>query len=128
MLYNMLYNILCHMLRNVLHYMLRAMNPPPSPLPGSGSASLQCLFIKQLLSCFALIIGEGHATFRAGPIGGRCGAVGGVLMRSAGFDSRDGPVVLGRILAVPGQHLARNVLHSGLCRLRRRLHPAWHRP
>ena len=55
----------------------------PPPIFGSGSASLQCWFIQQLLLGLALIIGEGHATFRAGPIGGRGGAaVGGAWRRS----------------------------------------------
>ncbi len=90
--------------------MLRAKNTPSHfPLPGSGSASLQCPFIQQLLVGLALIIGEGHATFRAVLIGGRSGAVGGAWRRSADLDSRGGPVVLGWILGVPGQHLARNV-------------------
>jgi hypothetical protein len=65
------------MIHNVLHNMLRAKNPPSHfPLPGSGSASLQCPFIQQLLVGLALIIGEGHATFLAGLIGCRGGAVG----------------------------------------------------
>ena len=121
--------------------MLRAKNPPSHfPLPGSASASLQCPFIQQLHVGLALIIGEGHATFRAGSIGGA--AVGGAWRRSgASFDSRCGPVILGLILGVPGQHLARNVLHAGPCRLRRQLNPAspwrqrpctisqvWHQP
>jgi hypothetical protein len=50
MLYNMLYMMLCNMIHNVLHNMLCAKNPPSHfPLPGTGSASLQCLFIQQLL-------------------------------------------------------------------------------
>ena len=130
----MLYTVLCNMIHNVLHNMLRAKHPPPNgshfPLPGSGSASLQCPFIQQLLVGLALIIGdsESHATFLAGLIGCRGGAVGGARRRSAGLDSRGGPVVLGWILGVPGQHLARNVLPAGPCRLCRRLHPAspWH--
>jgi hypothetical protein len=65
------------MIHNVLHNMQRARNIPSHfPLPGSGSASLQCPFIQQLLVGLALIVGEGHATFRAGLIGGRGGAVG----------------------------------------------------
>jgi hypothetical protein len=88
--------------------------PPLRPLPGSGSASLQCPFIQQLLGCFALIIGEGHATFRAALIGGCGWAIGGAW-RSACLNSRGGPVVLGWIPGdgVPGQHLARNGLHAG---------------
>ena len=107
------------MIHNVLHNMLRAKNPPSHfPLSGSASASLQCPFIQQLLVGLALIIGEGHATFRAGFIGGAAvgAAVGGAWRRSgAGFDSRCGPVVLGRILGIPGQHydLARNVPRAG---------------
>jgi hypothetical protein len=79
--------------------------------------------------------------FLAGLIGGRGGAVGGALRRSAGLDSRGCPVVLGWILGVPGEHLAHNVLPAGPCRLCRRLHPAspwrwrpgtrsqaWHQP
>jgi hypothetical protein len=118
MLYNMLCKMLCNMIRNVLHKMLRAKKPPP-PLPGSGSAlaSLQCQFIQQLLGCFALIIRKGRATFRVGAIGGRGGAVRGARRRSAGFDRRDGPVVLGQIHGVPGQHFVLNVLHAGPCRL-----------
>ena len=104
------------MIHNVLHNMLRAKNPPSHfPLPGSGSASLQCQFIQQLLGCLALIIGEGHATFLAGLIGGRGGAVGGAWRRSAGLDSSGGPVVLGWILGVPGKHLAHNILPAGPC-------------
>ena len=84
------------MIHNVLYNMLRAKNPPSHfPLPRSGSASLQCPFIQQLLVGLALIIGEGHAT---GSIGWATvgAAVGGVWRRSgAGFDSRCGPVVLG---------------------------------
>jgi hypothetical protein len=114
----MLQTLLCSMIHNVLYNMLRAKNPPSHfPLPGSGSASLQCPFIQQLLVGLALIIREGHATFRAGSIGGATvgAAVGGAWRRSgAGFDSRCGPVVLGRILGIPGQHLARNVFHAGL--------------
>ena len=46
--------MLCNMIHNVLHNMLRAKNPPSHfPLPGSGSASLQCPFIQQLLGCLA---------------------------------------------------------------------------
>ena len=122
--------MLCNMIHNVLHNMLRAKNPPSHfPLPGPGSASQQCKFIQQLLVCLALIIREGHATFLAGLIGGRGGAVGGARRRSAGLDSRGGPVVLGWILGVPGEHLALNVLPAGPCRLFRRLHPAspWRR-
>ena len=104
------------MIHNVLHNMLRAKNPPSHfPLPGPGSASQQCKFIQQLLVCLALIIREGHATFLAGLIGGRGGAVGGARRRSAGLDSRGGPVVLGWILGVPGEHLARNLLPAGPC-------------
>jgi hypothetical protein len=118
MLDNMVCTMLCSIIHNVLHNILRAKNPPSHfPLPGSRLASLQCLFIQHLLVGLALIIGEGHATFRVGPIGGSGGAaaaVGVALRRScAGFDSRGSPVVLGRILGVPGQHLARNVLHAG---------------
>jgi hypothetical protein len=113
MLYNMLYTMLCNMIHNVLHNMLRAKNPPSHfPLSGSRSASLQYRFIQQLLVGLALIIGEGHATFRLGLIGGRGGAVGGARSRSAGLDSSGGPVVLGWILGVPGQHLVRNLLHA----------------
>ena len=105
--------MLCNVIHNVLHNMLRAKNPPSHfPLPGSRSASLQCLFIQQLLVGLALIIGEGHATFRAGLICGRDGAVGGALRRSAGLDSRCGPVVLGWIFGVLGQHLACNVCRA----------------
>ena len=108
--------MLCNMIHNVLHNMLRAKNPPSHfPLPGPGSASQQCKFIQQLLVCLALIIREGHATFLAGLIGGRGGAVGGARRRSAGLDSRGGPVVLGWILGVPGEHLARNLLPAGPC-------------
>jgi hypothetical protein len=121
MLYNMLYMMLWNMIHHVLHNMLRAKNHPSHfPLPCSGSASLQCLFIQQLLVCLALIIAalirrRGPCHFRAGPIGGSGeAALGGAWRRSgAGFDSCCGPVVLGRILGVPGQHLARNVLHAG---------------
>jgi hypothetical protein len=56
------------------------------------------------------MIGEGHATFLPGLIGGSSGAVGGAWRRSAGFGSREGPVVLGQILGVPVQQLVRNVL------------------
>jgi hypothetical protein len=129
-LYIMLYTMSCNMIHNVLHNMLRAKNPPSHfPLPGSGSASLQCPFIKKLLVGLALIIGEGHAPFLAGHIGSGGGAVRGAQRRSAGLDSSGGPVVLGWILGVPGEHLARNILHAGPCRLCRGLHPAspWRR-
>ena len=111
--------MLCNMIHNVLHNMLCAKNPPSHfPLPGSGSASLQCPFIQQLLVGLALIIGdsESHATFLAGLIG-RGGAVGGARRRSAGLDSRGGRVVtvLGWVLGVPGEHLARNLLPAGPC-------------
>jgi hypothetical protein len=87
MLYNMLYTMLCNMIHNVLHNMLlRAKNPPShSPLPWSGSASLQCPFIQQLLVGLALIIGEGHATFRLGSSAaavGRSGVRGGEALAS----------------------------------------------
>ena len=108
--------MLCNMIHNVLHNMLRAKNPPSHfPLPGPGSASQQCKFIQQLLVCLALIIREGHATFLAGLIDGRGGAVGGARRRSAGLDSRCGRVVLGWILGVPGEHLALNLLPAGPC-------------
>jgi hypothetical protein len=98
------------MIYNVLHNMLRAKNLLSHfPLPRSGSASLHCPFIQQLLFGLALHIGEGHATFRAGLIGGRGGAVGGAWRRSAGLDSRGCSVFRGWILGVPGQHLLRNV-------------------
>jgi hypothetical protein len=37
----------------------------------------------------------------------------GARRRSAGLDSRSGPVVLGWKLGVPGQHLAHNILYPG---------------
>jgi hypothetical protein len=88
-------------------------HPPPRTFPGPDrpACSAHLFDNLELLGCFALIIGEGHATFRAGTIGGRGRAVGGAWRRSAGFDSSNCPVVLWLILGVPGQHLALNLLH-----------------
>jgi hypothetical protein len=55
------------------------------PVPGSGSASLQCRVIQQLLVGLALIIGKGHATFRLGSSAaavGRCGVRGAGALAS----------------------------------------------
>jgi hypothetical protein len=47
---------------------LRDTNPPSPPFPWCKSP---CPFIQQLRGGCALIIGEGHATFWAGPVCGR---------------------------------------------------------
>ncbi len=80
-LYNTTHNMLCnrvfltcyitwcditlseHMLRNILYDYRTTIT---LLLPWSGSASVQCPFIKELLGGCMLIIGEGHATLRAG--------------------------------------------------------------
>jgi hypothetical protein len=123
MSYNMLYTMLCNIIPqicDVLCNMLCDKNHPLLP-PLPRSASLQCPFIsaEQLLGCFALIImiGEGHATFRARPISCRGGAVGvhggGALASTAAAASS----FLGGNLVyrswVETWCLARNVLYAG---------------
>jgi hypothetical protein len=123
----MLYRTLCSMIRNVLYNMLRrAKNPPPFS-PSLIQIGQPAVPGYSTISCWLgphHRRGPCHVSGGRGLIGCRCGAVGGARRRSAGLDSRCCPVVLGWILGVPGQHLARNVLHAGPCRLRRRLHPA----
>jgi hypothetical protein len=114
--------MLCNMIHNVLHNMLRAKNAPPHfPLPWSRLASLQCQFIQQLLGLLALIIREGHATFRAGLICGRCRAVGGTQRRSAG-PAAEAQSFLDGYLVYQANILC--ATYAGPCRLRCRLHPA----
>jgi hypothetical protein len=130
MLHDMLYIMLSNMICNVLHNMLRARpGKPTPPLPGPGRPACSARLFTNYLAASLSSSERAMPRFRAGPIGGCVWAVEGAQRRSAGFDSSDGPVVLGLILGVPDKHFSRNVLHRGPCRLRRRLHPAspWRR-
>ncbi len=91
--------MLCNMIHNVLQNMLRAKNPPSHfPLPGPGSTSPQCKFIQQLLVGLALLIREGHATFLAGLISCRGGAVGGARRGALASTIAAAPSFLGGYL------------------------------
>ena len=108
--------MLCNMLHNMLHNMLRAKKPPSHFSPPWVWICLPAVPVYSTITC---LLGPHH---RRGPCHVSGGAHRWPLLgcgRGCVKEERRWlrqpllPVVLGRILGVPGQHLARNVLHAG---------------
>jgi hypothetical protein len=119
MLYNMIYTMLCNIIRSVLRNMLHAKKSPSPPpfLAWIGQPA------EPVYSTITWLVRPHHWRGPCHVSGGahRWPLLGGRGCAederwAADFDSCGGPVFLGRILGVPGQHLVRNVLYAGTCK------------
>jgi hypothetical protein len=108
MLYNILYMMLCNMLHNMLHNMLRAKKPPSHFFPPWVWICLPAVPVYSTITC---LLGPHH---RRGPCHVSGGAHRWPLLGCCWGCVKEErrwlrqpllPVVLGRILGVPGQHL-----------------------